>query len=53
MRNARERLALLFGPAAHLHLANDPHSPDMVVAHLQLPVAAAVPAEAPAVPAIW
>ncbi|UPL50146.1 sensor histidine kinase [Hymenobacter sublimis] len=53
VRNARERLALLFGPTAHLHLANDPHSPDMVVAHLQLPVAAAVPAEALAVPAIW
>ncbi|MBX0290512.1 histidine kinase [Hymenobacter sp. HSC-4F20] len=38
VRNARERLALLFGPAAYLHLANDPHVPDMVVAHLQLPV---------------
>ncbi|MBT9393832.1 histidine kinase [Hymenobacter sp. NST-14] len=38
VRNARERLALLFGPAAHLHLTNDPHTPDTVVAHLQLPV---------------
>ncbi|GAB3226612.1 histidine kinase [Hymenobacter seoulensis] len=41
VRNARERLALLFGPAAHLHLANDPHTPDMVVAHLQLPIVGA------------
>ncbi|MBT2557146.1 histidine kinase [Hymenobacter sp. ISL-91] len=38
LRNARERLALLFGPAAHLHLSNDPHCPNTVVAHLQLPV---------------
>ncbi|WP_221766248.1 sensor histidine kinase [Hymenobacter metallilatus] len=38
VQNARERLALLFGSAAHLHLANDPHAPDTVVAHLQLPV---------------
>ena len=38
LRNARERLALLFGPAAHLHLTNDPHCPGTVVAHLQLPV---------------
>lgn len=50
VRNARERLALLFGPAAHLHLANDPHTPDMVVAHLQLPVAAAAPV--PVAPAL-
>ncbi|RSK42188.1 sensor histidine kinase [Hymenobacter perfusus] len=38
VRNARERLQLLFGAAAHLHLTNDPHAPDTVVAHLQLPV---------------
>ncbi|WP_019947888.1 sensor histidine kinase [Hymenobacter aerophilus] len=43
LRNARERLALLFGPAAHLHLANDPHAPDTVVAHLQLPVQPVAP----------
>ncbi|MCA8829371.1 sensor histidine kinase [Hymenobacter pini] len=48
VRNARERLSLLFGTAAHLHLANDPHSPDTVVAHLQLPVRALAPAGASA-----
>ncbi|NVO31288.1 sensor histidine kinase [Hymenobacter lapidiphilus] len=42
LRNARERLVLLFGPAAHLHLANDPHCPNTVVAHLQLPVQSGV-----------
>lgn len=38
LRNARERLALLYGPTATLTLADDPHAPDQVVAHLQLPV---------------
>jgi sensor histidine kinase YesM len=38
LRNVRERLQLLFGPAAHLDLGNAPDSPDTVVAHLRLPV---------------
>ncbi|MBG8555857.1 sensor histidine kinase [Hymenobacter guriensis] len=38
VRNARERLALLFGPAAQLTIQNDPAQPDTVVACLQLPV---------------
>ena len=42
VRNVRERLALLFGPTAHLHLTNDPHNPNTVMAHLQLPVQPAV-----------
>lgn len=45
VRNARERLALLFGPAAHLAIHDDPTEPDTVVAHLSLPVRAeALPA---------
>ncbi|MET4107065.1 histidine kinase [Hymenobacter sp. UYP22] len=44
VRNARERLQLLFGAAAHLHLANDAHAPDTVVAHLQLPARQLPPA---------
>ncbi|WP_052346214.1 sensor histidine kinase [Hymenobacter swuensis] len=48
VRNARERLQLLFGAAAHLHLANDPHAPDVVVAHLQLPARLPAPDFAPA-----
>jgi signal transduction histidine kinase len=40
VRNARERLALLFGPAAHLAIHNDPTEPDTVVAHLSLPARA-------------
>ncbi|UOR07259.1 histidine kinase [Hymenobacter aerilatus] len=43
LRNARERLALLFGPTATLTLANDPNAPSQVLAHVQLPVAAALP----------
>ncbi|MBO3269452.1 sensor histidine kinase [Hymenobacter defluvii] len=43
LRNARERLALLFGPAATLTLTNDPNAPNQVLAHVQLPVAAALP----------
>jgi two-component system LytT family sensor kinase len=39
LRNARERLALLFGPTAHLTIANDATAPDTVVAQLQLPAA--------------
>ncbi|GAA4348088.1 histidine kinase [Hymenobacter saemangeumensis] len=38
LRNARERLQLLFGPAASLHIANDPQQADTVVAELCLPV---------------
>ncbi|WBO85311.1 sensor histidine kinase [Hymenobacter yonginensis] len=44
VRNARERLALLFGPAAHLDIDNHPTEPDTVVAHLRLPVRAEAPA---------
>lgn len=43
LRNARERLALLFGPAARLTVGNDPAETDTVVAQLRLPVG--VPAE--------
>ncbi|WP_426490941.1 sensor histidine kinase [Hymenobacter sp. 102] len=55
IRNARERLQLLFGPAAHLHLGNDPHTPDAVTAHLQLPTRTSpahpgLTADSPAVP---
>jgi len=39
LRNARERLALLFGPTATLTLTDDPNTPNQVVAHLRLPVA--------------
>lgn len=41
VRNARERLALLFGTEAHLHIGNDPTESDTVVAQLLLPVRAA------------
>ncbi|UOQ55575.1 sensor histidine kinase [Hymenobacter cellulosivorans] len=37
LRNARERLQLLFGKAAGLQLTNDPATPDTVVAELHLP----------------
>jgi two-component system LytT family sensor kinase len=37
LRNARERLHLLFGPAAGLRLANDEQQADIVVAELRLP----------------
>lgn len=40
LRNVRERLQLLFGSAAHLDLSNAPDAPDMVVAHLRLPITA-------------
>jgi len=43
LRNARERLALLFGPAAHLSIRNDPAEPNTVVAQLRLPVTSPVP----------
>lgn len=49
LRNARERLALLHGAAATLHIDNDPQDPDTVQATLHLPVAAHIPA--PALPA--
>ncbi|RSK47053.1 sensor histidine kinase [Hymenobacter rigui] len=48
VQNARERLGLLYGTAAHLHLANDPQMPDTVVAHLQLPVRESPAPSAPA-----
>ncbi len=41
VRNARERLALLFGPQAQLTIGNDPVEAETVVAHLRLPVGAA------------
>ena len=40
VRNARERLALLFGDTAQLDIDNDPTQPNTVVAHLRLPVRA-------------
>jgi two-component system LytT family sensor kinase len=42
LRNARERLALLFGKAATLTISNDLTAPDTVLAQLQLPVQVAV-----------
>jgi two-component system, LytTR family, sensor kinase len=47
IRNARERLQLLFGPAAHLHLGNDPLTPDAVAAHLRLPTRISPPHSGP------
>ncbi|UYZ64780.1 sensor histidine kinase [Hymenobacter weizhouensis] len=38
VRNARERLALLYGPAARLDLHNSPTEPDTVEAQLCVPV---------------
>jgi two-component system LytT family sensor kinase len=38
LRNARERLTLLFGKAATLTIINDPTTPNTVLAQLQLPV---------------
>jgi len=38
LRNAQERLALLFGNTATLLIGNAPTEPDIVVAQLQLPV---------------
>ncbi|MCC2548631.1 histidine kinase [Hymenobacter sp. BT175] len=43
LRNARERLQLLFGASARLRIANDPTGPDTVVATLELPLAAPLP----------
>ncbi|QJX47911.1 histidine kinase [Hymenobacter taeanensis] len=44
LRNARERLALLYGASAALRITNDPAQPEVVVAELQLPfIAAPVP----------
>jgi len=37
LRNVRERLALLFGPAAHLRIGPDPDQPDTVLAEISLP----------------
>ncbi|MCI1188764.1 histidine kinase [Hymenobacter sp. DH14] len=36
--NAHERLQLLFGPTASLHVGNDAHRPDTVTAELRLPL---------------
>jgi hypothetical protein len=41
LRNAQERLALLFGKAATLTISNDPTTADTVLAELRLPVHAA------------
>ena len=38
VRNVRERLALLFGPAAQFHIGPDPLLPDTVLAELSLPI---------------
>ncbi|HET9505771.1 MAG TPA: histidine kinase [Hymenobacter sp.] len=38
VRNVQERLALLFGPAAHFRIGPDPLLPDTVLAELALPV---------------
>ncbi|HEX8425478.1 sensor histidine kinase [Hymenobacter sp.] len=40
LRNARERIALLFGSATALDIHNDSTAPNTVVAHLQLPMQA-------------
>ena len=37
LRNVRERLALLFGPAAHFRIGPDPTQPDTVLAEISLP----------------
>ncbi|WP_233636018.1 sensor histidine kinase [Hymenobacter setariae] len=38
VRNVQERLALLFGPAAHFRIGPDPQQPDTVLAELSLPL---------------
>ncbi|GAB3638383.1 histidine kinase [Hymenobacter arcticus] len=38
LRNVRERLGLLFGPAAHFAIGPDPLLPDTVLAELHLPI---------------
>jgi hypothetical protein len=48
LRNARERLALLYGGAAKLHIANAPTQQGVVVAELHLPLTMA-PVASPAV----
>lgn len=47
LRNVRERLHLLFGPAAQFTIGNDPLQPGTVTARLQLPVRTAEAAPAP------
>jgi two-component system LytT family sensor kinase len=47
LRNARERLALLYGTSAHLNVANHPAQKEVVVAQLALPVSAAPTITAP------
>ena len=44
--NAFERLHLLFGPSASLHIANDAHQADTVTAELRLPVIAPIARQA-------
>lgn len=56
LRNARERLNLLFGPAATLVLRNAPDEPETVVAELRLPAqllayASTAPSKPAALPA--
>ncbi|WP_210521256.1 sensor histidine kinase [Hymenobacter terricola] len=41
--NAHERLQLLFGPTASLHIADDAHQANTVMAELRLPLLAAAP----------
>ena len=38
VRNVRERLGLLFGPAARFHIGPDPLLPDTVLAEICLPI---------------
>ena len=44
VRNVQERLALLFGPAAHFAIGPDPLLPDTVLAELSLPALTPQPA---------
>ncbi|TGE14179.1 sensor histidine kinase [Hymenobacter elongatus] len=44
LRNARERLQLLFGPSATLHIGPDAVVPDTVLAELRLPAGRPLPA---------
>ncbi|MCB2408134.1 sensor histidine kinase [Hymenobacter lucidus] len=52
LRNAQERLQLLFGPAASLQLTNSATEPGTVVAELRLPAGPGSPALRPALAAV-
>ena len=43
VRNVRERLALLFGPAAHFAIGPDTRQPDTVLAELAIPLSPTAP----------